>query len=771
MINDLEIKKCLYLVLAILLAMAGLVGLAALGLDIPVLRQIVGFVFLTFVPGVLILRILKIHNISVVESLVYSVGLSLAFVMFAGSLVNLTLPLFGIARPISILPLMATFVSLIVILGVVAYRRDRDYLPPSQADSPSVLFSPPVLFLLLVSLLAVLGAFLVSYYQNNILLLIFILVVAAVAGLVAFGKFIREKTYPLAIIVIAVSLLYATAMTLASRFLVGGDLITELLCQNLVTQNGYWNPAIWGSVNTTLSIVILCPVYSVMLDMDAVWVFKIIYPWFFCLVPLALFHVYRQQIGSRRAFFSVFFFMSLINVVGGLGYRQLIAELFFALLILLMVDRRLTSTQKSALAIIFAMSITVSHYGLAYVCFAYFVLGWFLLKIMKNKTVIHWWSKLMARFGGTPADLGFVATIPESTAYTSILNGNLVALYLVFSLTWYIFVSSGTPFYAVINIGQHIFGSVGELFNPLAKESLVVTAVGADFPSVSTLGRAFRIFQLTTQFFIIVGFIRLFLKPKGFKFKAEYIALVIISALILFACIVVPYFSGHLEVERFYQITLFLLSPLCILGGETVWEGLSSLFRSSSSRLKFKGVLLSPPNSDTPGSIYFRLLTLGVLIPYFLFTTGFIFEITRSEEYNVVSIPSSEALSSYRIDMKGMNHREHAAMEWLSGVVNDKAWIYADQYGYLQRSLALYGQVGGFGYDAEQVPKDVYIYLRTWNIAKNEVVIKVQHGEHIKLEYISFDALPGFFELINSKNLVYNSGGARILAPLMRGLE
>lgn len=62
MLTNLEIKKCLYLVLAILLAMIELVGLAALGFDIPVLRQIVGFIFLTFVPSILILRILKVHN-------------------------------------------------------------------------------------------------------------------------------------------------------------------------------------------------------------------------------------------------------------------------------------------------------------------------------------------------------------------------------------------------------------------------------------------------------------------------------------------------------------------------------------------------------------------------------------------------------------------------------------------------------------------------------------------------------------------------------------
>ncbi|MCX6008882.1 MAG: hypothetical protein NTW48_02375, partial [Chloroflexi bacterium] len=75
--NDWQIKKCLVLSGSLLLATWGLIGLGALGLDIPVLRQAVAVIFLSFVPGLLLLRILRIHNIGIIESLLYSVGLSL----------------------------------------------------------------------------------------------------------------------------------------------------------------------------------------------------------------------------------------------------------------------------------------------------------------------------------------------------------------------------------------------------------------------------------------------------------------------------------------------------------------------------------------------------------------------------------------------------------------------------------------------------------------------------------------------------------------------
>lgn len=78
-----EHKKCFVFIISILL----ITNLTIL-LDIPFLRQILGFLFLTVLPGLLILRILKLNKLHTIEIILYSVGLSIAFVMFFGLLLN-----------------------------------------------------------------------------------------------------------------------------------------------------------------------------------------------------------------------------------------------------------------------------------------------------------------------------------------------------------------------------------------------------------------------------------------------------------------------------------------------------------------------------------------------------------------------------------------------------------------------------------------------------------------------------------------------------------
>jgi uncharacterized membrane protein len=73
--KDKGVRSLLVLIISLLLVFLGSIAFDCLGFSIPILRQFTGFLLLTLVPGILILRILQIHNLDAVETLVYAVGI------------------------------------------------------------------------------------------------------------------------------------------------------------------------------------------------------------------------------------------------------------------------------------------------------------------------------------------------------------------------------------------------------------------------------------------------------------------------------------------------------------------------------------------------------------------------------------------------------------------------------------------------------------------------------------------------------------------------
>jgi uncharacterized membrane protein len=98
--------------------------------DIAVARQVVGFIYLTFIPGFVILKLLKQDNLGLVERALFSVGLSVAFVMLAGLVVNEVGLLVGIRQPLEP-SLLVLVLSGFVLLGALAcyFRGSQDLQP------------------------------------------------------------------------------------------------------------------------------------------------------------------------------------------------------------------------------------------------------------------------------------------------------------------------------------------------------------------------------------------------------------------------------------------------------------------------------------------------------------------------------------------------------------------------------------------------------------------------------------------------------------------
>jgi uncharacterized membrane protein len=742
--------------------------LGLIGLDVPGLRQLIGFIFLTFVPGLLILRILKIHNIGVIESLLYSVGLSIAFVMAIGAVANFALPPLGISHPITLAPLTATFTVFSLMLCFLAYARDKNFRPVNPLpDNSEEVAKPgftatinPFLLAALLPLLAILGASLVNSHHNNSILLVLIFVITILIGMVVFNKFIPPRVYPFMIAMMALALLYQT--TLISNYLVGSDIHEEYYVSKLVMENGCWDATIPRLINSCLSIVMLVPIYSLLLNTGIIWLFKIVYPLFFCLVPLALFHIFRLQIGSRYAFLAAFFFIAMPMFFMDMAQlaRQQVSELFFVLVILLMVDRKLTLIQRTTLVLIFGFGVVVSYYGLGtgYII-GYLAFGALMFIILKSRPGRTIWQWLVGKSTSLPADL------TSSGAFTKKSLAIIVGVSLVFMLGYYSVVASGaglSGFRIATDIGKQTGGQVTTgsfgFLNPLTKEPLAQTALGLDFPSASLGGKVWRIFQYLVELCLVIGFIRLIFRPRtrGFEFKAEYLSLTIVSVLILLGIYVLPTYGWGMGGVRIWQITLLLMAPLFLLGGEVIGYGIVKLARVF--RRSFASSQLS---LDSP--VPLRFLVLAILIPYFIFNSGVVFELSQSQTTNFINMPYSIALSSYRVDVSTVfTKQDVTAAEWFSRVAEEDCVVYADHHSskLFVEQIDFPCKQAGVPSNTKEVRFPSYFYFRAWNIQKKALTFGTTYAGR---QSVSFDDLPGVTYIIESGNRIYNNGGAQVL--------
>jgi uncharacterized membrane protein len=769
--NDWEIKKCLVACFGLFLATLIVVEMASLGLDLPGLRQVLVLLFIALVPGVLILRILKIHNVSILESFLYSIGLSILFVIFIGVILNFTLPPLRVAAPLTLAPLIIAMAIVVLILSVFAYKRDKLFVLTrtgvgrKEASVPFRLrtsFNP---FLLAVSLplVSVLGVNLANVYQNNIVLLALIFIIAVVVGLVAFNKFISQQAYPFMLFMIALSLFYQT--TLYSGYLIGSDIHLEDYLATLVLQGGYWDASIANSVNSCLSVVIVAPVHSLLLGIDIVSLFKIVYPLFFCLVPLGLYRLFSSQIGPRYAFLSAFFFVSLPMFFMDMPQliRQQFSELFFVLVMLLIVDRKLTTVQRTILVVLFSLGVISSYYGLGTgYAVGYIAVGMSIILFLKSRAGKALWQWLVGKSNSLPDDLSSPGAFNKKALFT------VITINLVFMFLYYGFVASGTAAGGIRTITEMAPGStqgIGTAIGLTTSEPLIRTAIGLDFTLASPGGKVWRVFQYMVELCFILGFLRLVFRPASLgKLRTEYIAFIIVSVLILGAIFLFPLLSYRVNtanaygmgITRIWQITLLVLSPLFIFGGEMIVSGIARLWG-----LVRKGLPSLRTKLNYQTFIWFPVVV--ILIPYFVFNSGAIFELSRSQTTKFIDMPYSISLSSHRLDLNTVfTLQDLAAAGWLCGIPTRETIVYVDHHG-----SKLFINQADFPcssrevtYDTEGITLPGYFYLRSWNISNSALTFATGYATRQSIE---FNDLTWFKPVIQDSGRIYNNGGAQVL--------
>jgi uncharacterized membrane protein len=747
----LKIENSLKISIAILLALLATIGLDAIGLGIPFLRQVIGFIFLTFIPGFLLLRTLKFHELSTLEVLLYSAGLSISFLMFIGLSMSALHPI--VSESISTIPLATAISIAVLVLCIFSYERGKGFANSNHVGFKDV-FSPSALFLCSIPILSILGTWSVVFYGNNLILLLMIVVISFTVALVGFDRFISKKLYPLAIVAIAVALFYSSV--LVSRYLPGWDINLEYHFSHLVITRSFWDPAIPNNINAMASIVMLSPIYSILLGVNDAWVLRIIYPLLFSLVPLGLYRVYQKLTDEKVAFLAVFFFMSFFTFfteMTALG-RQEIAELFLVLLLLLIVDKEVGST-KVALSVIFAISLIISHYSLSYIfIFFYLTPTWISLLLSRNSTLNRLWKGILDRKKDNTRQRENL--IPTTGITSGIISGAFVLFFIVFAFLWYIYVSSSAPFESFASIGNNIVTSIfTEFFNPGGRGYLLSVALGGTLSTPSLQREIYRIVQYVTEFFMIVGILGIIARWKGFKINREYSVMALTSMVLLLVCVALPYFAGYLDIERLYQITLIFLSPLCVLGGIALFRGALKLFRASRITIR---------------AVYAMLLI--VLVAYFMFNTGFIFEVTRDAPFSASLGFQRMKASTNPVTEVSFNgfytfDVEVFSAKWLSGYKSNASKICADIQA-ASRVLVSYGMISPDDLEAISNNATVnsisvfaldfpaYIYLKRLNVVDGLITYRASVGG------TSYFNATEILPILDKCNCVYSNGGSTI---------
>lgn len=728
-------------------------GLDAFGIHIPVLRQVILLIYISFVPGILILRTLRLHKLGNIEVLLYSAGLSVSAIMFMGFFMNAVYPSLGILRPISTMPLVVTMNVLILGLSAISYFRDSDFADPSYVSGRTLL-SPPVLLLIIIPLLAIIGTQLVNLYGNNLILMLLIVLIAAVVILISCNTFIPPCLYPLAIFVIGLSLFFHRS--LITNYVIGFDIHDEYYLANLVITNGIWDSMRPAVYNSMLSITMLAPIESIMSGMSLTWVLKIVYPLLLALIPLGLYRVFQKQTDDRVAFLASFFFVAPYQLYADMPiiFRQGIATFFIVLLASLIVDRFMSRTKKAVLLLFVLASTVVSHYGISYIYMFFLVFAWPMFVLSGSTKVQHLVTGLRKQFSRYMEEMPATNQVYPNPVGTTV-NISAVVFLIVFALAWYMYNGRSAVFAAYVGVGKYVMSGITDFLNP--DSSQVLTIITNLNPGL--LYNINILISFLSPILIVIGMLALLFGRSGLKFGREYVMISLLSLGLIIAVVLVPFLSASASVGRITNVSFIFLAPFCIIGGIEVCRAFIRLFKVPwSNRAREKSLIV---------------VTL-YLVAFFMFQTGFVWEV-KQENWLSTSISQKSIMLHGNTDDKAALYASLTSgydvfsAKWLSAnrepTTEPNGIVYATYNDVRVHPLVSYGMIPMSDIRAltrtlPSVSEGAYVYLQYMNVVTG-IATEFNSGKIGSKAHTNYE-MSELSHIYEHKNRLYTNGGSEI---------
>lgn len=639
--------------------------------DIPVIRPVMGFVYLTFVLGFIVLDCFKFKNIDMTQVLLFSLGFSIAFLMFFGFLLNELLLLSGIQNPLSTRYLIIGMNIFVIIYCLITYFIHIDY------DLPILIKKIPhgILYFIILPFVSIFSTIIINSGGSNFLalFLIFFICILYIYAYINHSKYLTHYYIILFLCALSLILLHSTI----TKYIVGYDIHKEFYIFKLTENVFHWDSFISSSnidinrLNGMLSITILPTIYSQILNVDGTIIFKFLYPFILSCLIIGIYRLYCIKFDSQTSFLSTLFFMTNSVFFMLFSTRQIVAEIFYILLFIVLFTKNIPILKKSICYFIFSAAMIVSHYSITYIYLFMITIMWIITSLFLKK-------------------------------YQTI-KINYIIYTLVFSFFWYIYISDASSFKSFIDTINFIFKNIyRDLFDLETRGILIVSALGGgDISSVwHQIG---RIFFYISELLIILGFIQFVInRYRERQLFKEYNILIYLNFFIIMMCIVLPNFAKALQITRFYQITLLILAPMCIIGGKIIL----SLFMKK--------------NYKSYGNL---IIIIFFIVPFFLFQSGFIYSIVGDSNWSIPLSIKNGRVTNLELYNSVTNEQEVFGANWLRENTGDnsnlKRTIYADRYS-SANVLTSYGMIPMeeklILTNTTNINTFSYIYLRKINI-------------------------------------------------------
>jgi hypothetical protein len=569
-------------------------------------------------------------------------------------------------------------------------------------------------------------------------------------------------------VIYLVSLSALLMTSLRGWSITGHDIQGEYLVFQLTAASGHWNISSLpnSTYNACLSITILPTEISRVVHVYDPDIFKLFFQILFALCPVLVYAISRRHWSKLISILAVIYFVGFPTYFTDMPYenRQEIGFLFVSAGILAVTNYWWTTRQRRTGLVIAALGIELSHYSTMYIFLGILIVGWAATRLLER---LPWYSRRYRRSRPSRGALRHTVNIGSIIAAAAILvawgglatgtAGSAVsAIKSAFSssggrsadVLYGLLHGSATPLpvllqqYRQQTLEQN--AAAGSFFVPasLAAQyptpyvtlpSLPLTKVGRLLNDhgvpVSTVNEDVRQGAAKDeQLFIGVGLIAI-IAAAGFRRKVgpEFIALSIGSIVMLGLITILPELSVEYGVLRAFQEALIMIAPLLVIGSLTVFSPLGEVWRARAATVVCLGFFFS---------------TIG-LMPQLLGGYPPQLNLNNSGQY----------YNNYYV-----HPQELAAVNWLAG-----------KPGVLPTGLEASTPPDRFDFTA---PSDVtgrqfvipafptLIERKAWLLLDYATVRTQVATADIDSDLINYRFPMALVE--NSKNLVYNNGGAEI---------